>query len=193
MQSIILFLLVFFTGMNTERNDQLLVPTDQICINHEESELYRMINLYRKQKNLDPIPISSALTQVAQSHVKDLNQNYKQSEKCNPHSWSRNGKWTACCYTSDHKKASCMWDKPREIAGYESEGFEIAYWHSARATASDALAGWKKSSGHNPLLINTGIWKEVTWNAIGIGVDGQYATVWFGQLNDPNAPDFCDQ
>ena len=168
------------------------VKTNEICLNPEEARLYQMINDYRAQKKLPPIPISSALSKVAQVHVTDLNDNYSLDEKCNPHSWSKKGSWSACCYTSDHKKAQCMWDKPREIAGYESEGYEIAFWHSAEATPEAALAGWKKSSGHNPLLINTGIWKKITWNAIGIGVNGNYATVWFGTKADPVKPGKCN-
>ena len=77
-----------------------------------------------------------------------------------------------------------MWDKPKEIAGYESPGYEIAYYSSAGATAEEGLKGWKKSPSHNPLLINTGIWKDIDWGGIGIGIYGEYGVVWFGQLED---------
>lgn len=77
-----------------------------------------------------------------------------------------------------------MWDKPKEIAGYDSPGYEIAYYSSAGANAEEGLQGWQKSPSHNPLLINSGMWKQVTWNAIGIGIYKEYAVVWFGQLKD---------
>ena len=33
------------------------------------------------------------------------------------HSWSANGSWTPCCYTADHARKECMWNKPGEITG----------------------------------------------------------------------------
>lgn len=157
-----------------------------VCLNEEEAKLYRIINEYREQKKLDPIPYSAKLSMVAQVHAKDLADNYdfNPKNKCNPHSWSRKGKWSSCCYTNDHKVAQCMWDKPKEIAGYESPGYEIAYYSSAGANAEEGVAGWQKSPSHNPLLINSGMWKSVDWKGIGVGIYKEYAIVWFGQMED---------
>jgi uncharacterized protein YkwD len=163
-----------------------IAPTSEVCLSTEEQKLYQVIMDYRKKKKLKPIPYSSKLTQVAQAHVHDLMDQYDfdQHDVCNPHSWSDAGEWSSCCYTNDHEKASCMWDKPREIAGYSGDGYEIAYYYSAGANADMALAGWQKSKGHNPLLINSGMWRDVTWGAIGIGIYQEYAVVWFGQEED---------
>lgn len=87
----------------------------------------------------------------------------------------RKGKWEPCCYTDDHKKATCMWDKPKEIAGYGKNGYEISYYSGAGANAAEGIAGWKTSTGHNQVTINDGIWKKITWNAIGVGI---YKGVW---------------
>ena len=163
-------------------------PQDRVCLSQEEIKLYKMINQYRDKKKLLSVTLSSSLTKVAQAHVRDLMENYKKSDKCNPHSWSKKGDWTPCCYTSDHKQASCMWDKPKEIAGYESPGYEIAFWHSQAATAENSLEGWQNSKAHNPLLINKGQWSEVTWKAIGVGIYQQYAVVWFGEMKDAVPP-----
>lgn len=148
---------------------------------------------YRKSQGLDPIKISAMLTRVAQTHARDLAENYTfdPKNKCNPHSWSSKGKWTSCCYTSDHKRAACMWDKPKEIAGYTSPGYEIAYYSSAGASAEEGLEGWKKSPAHNPLILNEGTWSKVSWNAIGIGFYGEYGVVWFGEAVDPATPSLC--
>ena len=169
------------------------VALAQVCVNPEEKKLYDLIMAYRKSKKLKNIPFSSKLTQVAQAHVRDLSENYSMSNSdvCNPHSWSAKGSWTSCCYTSDHKQAQCMWSKPKEIAGYESSGYEIAYYSSAGATAAEGLEGWKKSPGHNPLLVNLGDWKKTEWKAIGIGIYHEYAVVWFGQLADTSVPAAC--
>ncbi|MEQ8362621.1 MAG: CAP domain-containing protein [Cyclobacteriaceae bacterium] len=154
---------------------------EEVCLSQEERKLFDLIMDYRKSKKLKPIPYSAKLTKVAQTHVKDLMENYAYTSRneCNPHSWSNKGNWSSCCYTSDHAQASCMWDKPKEISGYEGNGFEIAYYSSGGANAVEGIEGWKKSPGHNPLLINSGTWSKLEWKGIGIGIYGQYGVVWF--------------
>jgi len=160
-------------------------PVKQVCLHPEEKKLYELIMEYRKEKKLESIPLSAKLTLVAQTHAKDLSENYEPfNGKCNLHSWSKKGKWESCCYTEDHKKAECMWSKPKEIADYASSGYEISYYSEAGANAVDGIAGWKISKGHNMVMINDGIWKNVKWNAIGIGVYKEYGVVWFGELRD---------
>jgi hypothetical protein len=126
-------------------------------------------------------------------HAKDLSEHYDfaPDNKCNPHSWSKKGNWTPCCYTSDHKQAACMWNKPREISGYEGSGYEIAYYSSSGANAKEGLDGWKVSPGHNPLLINSDIWSKVKWKGIGIGIYKEYGLVWFGEVADEEPLKIC--
>jgi hypothetical protein len=169
-----------------------ITPAEIICLSTEEKKLYDLMMAYRKTKKLESIPLSAKLTQVAQAHAKDLAENYDPNqERCNLHSWSKKGNWTSCCYTADHKQASCMWNKPREIAGYESNGYEISYFYSAGADAESGLDGWKKSTGHNQMIINDGIWKKIKWNAIGIGFYKEYGVVWFGDKKDETPLEVC--
>jgi len=162
---------------------------EEVCLSQEEKKLYDLIMDYRKSKKLKAIPYSAKLSRVAQTHVRDLmdNYDYENRGECNPHSWSDKGNWSACCYTPDHAKASCMWDKPKEISGYAGNGFEIAYYSSGGANAAEGLDGWKKSPGHNPLLINLGTWKNLEWKGIGIGIYGQYGVVWFSDGEEESA------
>ena len=159
--------------------------TNVVCLGSEEKKLYDLIMEYRKEKNLESIPLSAKLTLVAQTHAKDLSENYDPfNGKCNLHSWSKKGKWESCCYTDDHKRAECMWSKPKEIAGYESSGYEISYYSGAGANAEEGLAGWKESKGHNQIIINDGMWKQLKWNSVGVGIYKEYGVVWFGELKD---------
>lgn len=169
------------------------VRAEEICVSEEEKKLYDLINQYRKSKKLKAIPLSAKLTKTAQTHVRDLADNYAYEEggKCNPHSWSDKGSWSSCCYTSDHAQAKCMWDKPNEIAGYASAGYEIAYFSSAGASAAEGLEGWKKSKGHNPVIVNLGSWEKVEWKAIGVGLYKEYGVVWFGEIEDEETPKVC--
>ncbi len=181
-----LLTVVFLTGFAAE--DLMPAP---VCLSAEERKLYDLMMQYRDAKGLEPIPLSIRLTVVAQTHARDLAENYsfKAGNKCNPHSWSGKGKWTACCYTSDHKQAECMWNKPREITGYPGNGYEIAYYSTAGATAEEGLRGWKASPAHNPVIVNEGIWSKVNWKAVGVGFFGDYGVVWFGEVeDDPNIP-----
>lgn len=155
------------------------------CINNEETKLYNLINKHRTANSLNQIPLSTSLTIVAQAHARDLHQNPTMiNSRCNMHSWSNQGNWTACCYTSDHAQARCMWEKPRELSPYTGFGFEISYRNSENATAFKALKAWKKSDEHYSVIVNQESWKNSEWNALGIGIYGQYAVLWFGVEQD---------
>ena len=161
-----------------------------VCFTANEMRLYELVMEYRKANNLPTIPLSTSLSYVAQVHCKDLVDNKPNYGDCNQHSWSSKGKWSAVCYTSDHKQAMGMWAKPKELTSYPGYGFEIAFnvWHSDdanyTATAYESLEGWKKSKGHNDVILNKDIWADQAWNAIGIGIYKGYATIWFGREAD---------
>jgi len=193
----ILFLTLFISA--TIYSPDIANEATHVCLSAEEMKLYHAINDYRASKNLDVIPLSNSLSLVAQTHSKDLNDNYKSSKRCNLHSWSKKGRWSSCCYTPDHKQATCMWDKPRELTDYEGDGFEIAFAKyrsdnsDPQLMAEEALEGWKNSKGHNTVMINKGSFKNLEWKAIGIGIYRGYATVWFGTEKDVlNSPTVCN-
>ena len=163
-----------------------------------ESEIADRINAYRVTLGLPPVPVSPLLTRVAEAHAIDLTTSADGGSQpdrgrdargvgCNLHSWSDRGRWTPVCYTPDHRYAQAMWDKPREITGgaYPADGFEIAHWTSGTVDAGDAVAGWKSSAPHNAVMAEQDIWRGAHWQAMGVGVSGHVAFVWFGKLPDP--------
>jgi hypothetical protein len=149
-----------------------------------DGTLFGEINAYRVQKGLQEIPMSKSLTKVAETHVKDLVENQPVKGKCNMHSWSDKGNWTVCCYTDDHAAAACMWSKPRELTTYKGNGYEIAAWYSIDITPEMALKLWKGSTGHNNVILNKDIWKDLEWKAMGAAIYKGYAVVWFGEETD---------
>jgi len=185
---------LFFSCLLLAGFDHRQQPESGSCLSAEEKKLYDLIMEYRKANKLGSIPLSKGLTLVAQTHARDLSENYTfdLKNKCNPHSWSTKGNWSSCCYTNDHQKAKCMWSKPKEIASYPGNGFEIAYYSSLGANAQEGIDGWKISPGHNPLLINSENWARVTWKAIGIGIYKEYGLVWFGEVSDGETPEMCN-
>ena len=144
-----------------------------VTVTSEEQELYRLINEYRKSSGLTDIPLSASLTFVAQQHCIDM------QEKLGKLSHS----WSTCNFDKDN---NCMWLKPQEMTNYKGYGFECAHANSDTATASSALSGWKRSKLHNDVIVNQGAWKRYQWQAIGIGIYGNYACIWFGKETDPD-------
>jgi len=163
-----------------------IATANNVSLSTEETRLYELVNKYRAENGLSAIPLSSSLTYVAQTHVRDL-QNYPPSGNCNAHSWSSNGAWSSCCYTPDHAQSQCMWDKPRELTNYPGRGYENAHGGSNgyQVTATSAIEGWKRSHGHNAVILNQGTWSKHRWNALGVGIYKGYAVLWFGQEIDP--------
>lgn len=174
-----------------------LFRTDTLYLNSAEVKLAKLLNNYRASLNLPKIKLSASLSLVARQHVYDLSENYKYGSSCNLHSWSQSRFWSSCCYTADHKRASCMWDKPRELTSYKGDGYEIAFFSNydyadPNQLVTDAIEGWKTSIGHHQLIVNTGKWDTAIWKAMGVGVYGGYVVVWFGEVADENGePRIC--
>lgn len=194
------FLLIFITLLNLGAYCQCITSgtnSSYTCLSNTEARLAYEINRYRVSRKLNSIPLSTSLTRVAQLHVRDLAENYKPGKSCNLHSWSQSPQWTSCCYTPNHAKASCMWDKPRELTSYKGTGYEIAYYCSYNYRSDDefiedVMKGWKSSAGHHALIINEGEWKTAEWKAMGVGVYNGFAVIWFGEETDTEGkPDIC--
>ena len=187
-----IFSLIFY--LNTLLSVSGVSSENPHCISPDEKILYDLIMDHRQSLGLKPVPMSTSLSEVARLHSIDLMNNFDldKMDECNLHSWSKSTKWNGCCYTADHSQANCMWDKPKEINGYPSHGYEISYFYSSGAKPEIAMAGWEKSPAHISVIANRGIWSDIQWKAIGIGIHGSYATVWFGTVDDENGvPKTC--
>jgi uncharacterized protein YkwD len=163
-----------------------LEKASNICMTSDEKKLFDMINVERRKSGKQPISYSAKLTEVAKLHVMNLQKNHKRGGKCNLHSWyaDKDAKWKNCCYTSDHKNPECMWNKPMEINGYKSHGYEIAAYYSAKMDSKEAIKSWKSSKGHWDVAMNRGSWKNMRFESMGVGIHGNYAVIWFGAMPD---------
>ena len=146
----------------------------------EEAALGQLLNAYREERGLPPLPISEELTYVARRHSEDLSLNYPFPDaNCNLHSWSDDGdEWSPCCYTPDHAESACMWRKPGEMTSFRGNGYEISA--AGYRDVASALRGWQGSPGHNSVILNEGIWAAHPFEAMGIGICGGFYNVWFG-------------
>jgi len=163
------------------------VPTG-FCISAEEMKIFGMVNQYRKQLNLAPVPLSKSLCYVARLHLKDLFFHPPDQGNCNFHSWSSHGPWKPFCYPADENKMNSVWDKPAELTRYPSKAYEIVYWENNPVVIDTVLSVWKTEPWFNNFLTNSGKWQETHWGALGIGIYENYACAWFGEAPDPEGP-----
>ena len=180
-----IYILRFLAGLIPQE----IKPGD--CLTSEEVKLANLVNQYRVENNLPEVPISKSLSMTAQWHVIDLNQNNPVTSSCNLHSWSdkQPDLWTPVCYTDDHANISGMWKKPREITNniYTGNGYENASMSSGQITALTAFNLWKGDPGHNDIILERGIWEDMNWPAMGVGIYEHYAVLWFGDKPDVQA------
>lgn len=191
----LVFLIVVTLVTGTLSQTNVLKVTEipgNFCVSEVELKLFRMINEYRRQYDLPPIPLSRSLCYVANTHVRDLFFHQPDKEPCNFHSWSDKGLWKPFCYPGDENKKNSVWDKPKELTGYPSKGFEIVYWENDSVVIDSVISFWRAFDYFNSFLMNTGKWEGRSWNAIGIGICQNYAAAWFGEVHDPEgAPLIC--
>jgi hypothetical protein len=188
--NVLIALFLFFSGAIRPAFGQSIVKQGNavplnFCIEEREMNLYRMINDYRQQYSLPPIPLSKSLSYVAALHAKDLFLNHPDQGTCNFHSWSNKGFWMPFCYPKDENKKNSIWDKPRELTKYPSKAYEIVYWENNPLITDTIIMVWKTEDYFNSFLLNTGKWQGKPWNAIGIAVYANYACAWFGEMADP--------
>ena len=77
-------------------------------------------------------------------------------------------------------------EQTREISrgAYGGNGYEISAGARGYAmTAAGALRQWQGSAAHNAVILQQDRWGE-PWQAMGVGIYGGYAVIWFGREPD---------
>jgi uncharacterized protein YkwD len=170
------------TKMTSEFNSMtfnIYAPSPQDGLESEEVKLYTLINQYRAENGLPPIPKSKALTTVANRHVQDIAENVGTLT----HGWS-----DAPYDAKDSSTWQNMWKAPQRLnTGYPGNGYENAFGGSGGfvATAESAFNSWKNSPLHNAVILNQNIWQNKQWKALGVGIYQGYAVIWVGEETDP--------
>ncbi|MCU0568949.1 MAG: CAP domain-containing protein [Oculatellaceae cyanobacterium Prado106] len=147
-------------------------------ISRQEAKLARMVNRYRVQNGLPRIPLSKALSTVANRHVRDLT---RHGFTVSLHGWS-----DAPYDGNNPATYPSMWEAPQRLrTGYPGNGYENAYWNSGGAKAANSFNAWKNSPPHNDLMLNLKGWQRLNWRSLGVGIQGNYAVLWVGEQADP--------
>lgn len=175
---IVLFLLSMFVAAHAQTVcDGTKLFIEKSCIGDnispDEKALYDLVINYRTSKGLPTPKLSTALSMVANRHLIDIRVNLRQFT----HSWSN------CPYDIAQESSwTCITDAPQRLnSGYAGTGYETLYVTAeTRTNINAALEKWKGSSLHNSILTNQGIFKDMTWDELGIAVEANYAALWFG-------------
>ncbi len=187
---LILFLFIQFFDFSMAYG-QHTIPSS-FCISPAEKALAVSINNIRIKNGKKPIPLSVSLSYVAKTHVHDLSVNHPDTSICNLSSWSNKGKWTACCYNSYVVNHDGMWKKPQELTSYRYRGYEMAAYMQDGLVPDTLIAIWKSTRESLDMILTEGNWKKKNWECMGIGLNKQYAAVWFGQRPDSKGkPKVC--
>ncbi|MEI8046402.1 MAG: SPOR domain-containing protein [Bacteroidota bacterium] len=189
---ILLFLLfVWVKPANCQGTSGMKAGNDSILksASQDETILYNMINDMRRENKLSLIPFSYQLSFVAHVHIDDLIQSKPQDKGCSLQGWSKSGKWSPCCNTKDAAGIQCMKSKPKEIAAYPGNGYELIYWGEEKAIPGEALDLWQQLTASSEMILNRGKWKGYQWKAIGVGIKEGYAILWLGDKPDKTTSD----
>ncbi|HEY9116123.1 MAG TPA: SPOR domain-containing protein [Bacteroidales bacterium] len=162
------------------------------CISTQEKALFDKINQLRKIYSKKPLKLSASLSYVAKVHVDDLLRNNPDTSVCNLSSWSNKGSWNACCYNPYVLNQDCMWDKPKELTPYPYRGYEIAGYFEEEFTVDSVLDLWSGEKEVIDMLIAEGEYSNKDWVCMGVGMNSNYVSVWFGQRADgAGVPKVC--
>jgi hypothetical protein len=169
----IILLSVNFSLNIPAQSPAAFMPAD-FCITPAEDSLIKMINNYRQLNGLGALQPSKSLCYVAHVHARDLFHNKPCKVPCGLHSWSDQGRWTACCYS----------DKDPRYACYKGKGYELAYWEKDVTSPSEPFTMWISHNISSDMLLNWGSWKARYWKVVGAAVYRGYVLVWLGEEND---------
>jgi hypothetical protein len=130
--------------------------------NSKNLDLFEMINSYRVKNKKTALRYSDSLSLVAYIHAVDQFENYSFYDKaCSLHSWSKSNRWRGGCIPPEDKNAdwTIMWDKPKELVGMNTKGYEISFMYDPKSTPIDpeeVLKGWINSKGHRDCILEMG-------------------------------------
>lgn len=183
-------------------SEDKLLDVDSPELSAKEKELIKLVNDYREQHGKKRLKVSKSLMKVARTHINDLNMNFDihnrpvdaRGIEGNLHSWSNKGNWTPVVYTKDHEYSKLMHNKPKEIAGYNQDGFEVAAGGVSTLTPQYALELWQNSPSHNDVILSQNGWADPTpklaengftgLSNMGVAINGKYACIWFTNNNN---------
>ncbi len=155
-----------------------------ICVSPAEKALADSVNKIRTGNGLKALQLSISLSFVAKTHVRDLMLHHPDTSLCNLSSWSDKGNWTACCYNPYVVNHEAMWKKPQELTNYRYRGYEMVAYMQDEMQVDSLLKYWKETEETLDMILTKGAYANKSWVCMGVGMNRNYASIWFGQRRD---------
>jgi len=185
-----LFLLFF--SLNENISAQSKIPK-KFCISPQEKLLFDQLNQLIKDYGKAKLELSASLSYVAKVHVSDLLNYHPDTSFCNMSSWSDKGDWTPCCHNPYIPQQDCMWDKPKELTQYPYRGYELVSYFEEEFNVDSVMNLWSSSKQVLDMVLMNGNFDKKRWVCMGVGMNENYVSVWFGQRGDnQKKPGVCD-
>lgn len=166
---------------------------DNYCLSTDEMRLFEKVNEIRADYDKKAVQLSSSLSYVAKLHVEDLYMNHPDTSICGLSSWSDKGIWKACCYNNYVLNEECMWAKPKELTSYRYRGYELVTYFEDAVSIDSVINIWSGTREVLDMILTQGNYSEKKWICMGVGINKDYVSVWFGQRADQNRiPKICD-
>ena len=167
------------------------IPSDY-CMSTDEVTLFNKLNQLIDEYGKTELELSASLSYVASTHVDDLLNNKPDTSVCNLSSWSDKGDWTACCHNPYVPQQDCMWDKPKELTTYPYRGYELVSFFEDGFNTDSVMQLWTASKQVLDMILTEGNFKKKKWICMGVGMNKNYVSVWFGQRSDKvKEPEIC--
>jgi hypothetical protein len=185
---VVLIIIIQYQPMWSQSTDM-----NDYCISENELKLAALINQIREDYDTKKLQLSASLSFVAKLHVEDLYSNHPDTSICGLSSWSDKGGWKACCYNKYVLDEDCMWAKPRELTSYPYRGYELVTYLEDDFTIDTIIKIWSGTKEVLDMILAKGNYESKKWVCMGIGVNKDYVSLWFGQRTDPaGRPAACD-
>lgn len=183
----------FIIAINCQLTFSQYIDFNNFCISADEIQLFEQINQLRADYDKSTLQLSASLSFVAKTHVEDLFKNHPDTSICGLSSWSDKGIWRSCCYNNYVLDEDCMWDKPKELTSYSYRGYELVTYFEDDFTIDSIINIWSGTREVLDMILAQGNYTSKKWACMGVGINGDYISLWFGQRNDPQRkPNICD-
>ncbi len=86
-----------------------------------------------------------------------------------------------------------MWTKPKELTSYPYRGYELVTYFEDDFTNDSILNIWSGTKEVLDMILTNGSYSDKKWICMGIGINKNYVSLWFGQRKDQaRQPKICD-
>jgi hypothetical protein len=143
---------------------------DTIEMNYESKRLFDVINAKRRVDEIPELTLDKGLSYIAYLHCLDLDKYY--DKNCSLVSWSKKSGYSYGCVSKDSPDLNVMYNKPKEVLGYEGVGHELICLTDRNITYEMAYTLLRRSQFYSSLLVGA------NYTRVGVYIHKNIVSVW---------------